>query len=210
MTHECFDSTEFGQSKQKSEKNKILVIVGPSGVGKDTLMQIIFEKYPNVLTKGVTHTSRKIRKGEKEGYNYYYVTEEEFLKLKEQDAFFEFNYYNKNYYGISKMELENHKKDNKIFYVIIAIKGAKYINECNIPANFIAILPPNEETLSNRLKRRGSESEEVIKGRLEIAKSEIKEIEQSDFFNHRVYNDDLKEAVSDIELFLKNAYPNKF
>ena len=210
MTHERFDSTEFRQSKQKSEKNKILVIVGPSGVGKDTLMQIIFEKYPNVLTKGVTHTSRKIRKGEKEGYNYYYVTEEEFLKLKEQDAFFEFNYYNKNYYGISKMELENHKKDNKIFYVIIAIKGAKYIKECNIPANFIAILPPNEETLRKRLKRRGTESEEVIKGRLEIAKSELKEIEQCDFFIHRVYNDDLNEAVSDMELFLKKAYPNKF
>lgn len=107
-------------------------------------------------------------------------------------------------------KIKNHKKDNKIFYVIIAIKGAKYINECNIPANFIAILPPNEETLRKRLKRRGTESEEVIKGRLEIAKSELKEIEQCDFFIHRVYNDDLNEAVSDMELFLKNAYPNKF
>ena len=174
MNQECISSIEFAQRKQKSEKNKILVIVGPSGVGKDTLMQTIFEKYPNILKKGVTHTSRKIRKGEKEGYNYYYVTEEEFLKLIYQNAFFEFNYYNKNYYGISKIELENQKKENKIFYVIIAIKGAKYINECNIPANFVAILPPDEDTLSKRLKRRGTESEEDIKGRLEIAKSELK------------------------------------
>ena len=210
MNQECINSRELEKNERKSEKNEILVIVGPSGVGKDTLMQTIFEKYPNILKKGVTHTSRKIRKGEKEGYNYYYVSEEEFLKLKEKDAFFEFNYYNKNYYGISKMELENHKKDNKIFYVIIAIKGAKYINECNIPANFVAILPPDEETLRKRLKRRGTEPEEVIKGRLEIAKSELKEIEKCDFFNHKIYNNDLNDAVSDMELFLKNAYPSKF
>ena len=210
MSHEYINSIEFKQSKHKSEKNKILVIVGPSGVGKDTIMQTIFEKYPNILKKGVTHTSRKIRKGEKEGYNYYYITEEEFLKLKEQDAFFEFNYYNKNYYGISKMELENQKKSNKIFYVIIAIKGAKYINKCNIPANFVAILPPDEDTLSKRLKRRGTESEESIKIRLKIAKSELKEIEKCDFFNLRIYNDDLNDAIKDMELFLKNAYPNNF
>ena len=210
MNQDSINSISLSQSKQKSEKNKILVVVGPSGVGKDTLMQTIFGKYPNILKKGVTHTSRRMRKGEKEGYNYYYVTEEEFLKLKDQDAFFEFNYYNNNYYGISKTELENHKKENKIFYIIIAIKGARYINECHIPANFVAILPPDEDTLSKRLKRRGTESEEVIKGRLEIAKSELKEIEKCDFFNHRVYNDDLNDAVLDMELFLKNAYPNKF
>ena len=210
MNQDSINSISLSQSKQKSEKNKILVVVGPSGVGKDTLMQTIFGKYPNILKKGVTHTSRRMRKGEKEGYNYYYVTEEEYLKLKDQDAFFEFNYYNNNYYGISKTELENHKKENKIFYIIIAIKGARYINECHIPANFVAILPPDEDTLSKRLKRRGTESEEVIKGRLEIAKSELKEIEKCDFFNHRVYNDDLNDAVLDMELFLKNAYPNKF
>ena len=96
-----------------------------------------------------------MRKGEKEGYNYYYVTEEEFLKLKEQDKFVEFNYYNKNYYGLSKMELESQKGD-KILYVIIDINGAKNVNNAKIPANFVAILPPNEETLNERLKGRGT------------------------------------------------------
>ena len=75
------------EQNQDSTKNKVLVVVGPSGVGKDTLMQKVFDKHPNVFRKGVTHTSRKMRPGEKEGYNYYYVTEEEFLKLKEENKF---------------------------------------------------------------------------------------------------------------------------
>ena len=65
----------------QSTLNKVLVVVGPSGVGKDTVMQKVFEKHPGFFKKGVTHTSRKIREGEKEGFNYYYVTKEEFLKL---------------------------------------------------------------------------------------------------------------------------------
>ena len=194
--------------KEKKEI-KFLVVVGPSGVGKDTLMQKVFDKHPDIFKKGVTHTSRKMRKGEKEGYNYYYVTEEEFLKLKEQDKFVEFNYYNKNYYGLSKMELESQKGD-KILYVIIDINGAKNVNNAKIPANFVAILPPNEETLNERLKGRGTESEEVIQGRLETAKKELKEIEKSEFFNHKVFNNDLDKAVEDMEEFLKKAYPNKF
>ena len=64
-------------------KNKILIIVGPSGVGKDTLMQKVFEKHRGFFKKGVTHTSRKIREGEKEGFNYYYVTKEEFLNYEQ-------------------------------------------------------------------------------------------------------------------------------
>ena len=210
MGCETSNSTSTEKNDQKPEPNKVLVIVGPSGVGKDTVMQKVFDKHPNVFRKGVTHTSRKMRKGEKEGYNYYYVTEEEFLKLKSEDKFVEFNYYNKNYYGLSKMELENQSKGDKILYVIIDINGAKNVNKAKIPANFVAILPPNEETLYERLKARGTESEDVIKGRIETAKTELKEIEKCDFFNHKVFNKDLDTAVQDMEIFLKVAYPNKF
>ena len=209
MGCENSNSTNIEENGQRKKGNKVLVVVGPSGVGKDTLMQKVFDKHPDIFKKGVTHTSRKMRKGEKEGYNYYYVTEEEFLKLKEQDKFVEFNYYNKNYYGLSKMELESQKGD-KILYVIIDINGAKNVNNAKIPANFVAILPPNEETLNERLKGRGTESEEVIQGRLETAKKELKEIEKSEFFNHKVFNSDLDKAVEDMEEFLKKAYPNKF
>ena len=210
MGCESSNSAQTENNTQRPEPNKVLVVVGPSGVGKDTLMQKVFDKHPDVFKKGVTHTSRKMREGEKEGYNYYYVKEEDFLKLKDEGKFVEFNHYNNNYYGLSKMELENQSKGDKILYVIIDINGAKNVNKAKIPANYVAILPPNEETLYERLKGRGTESEEVMKGRLETAKTELKEIEKCEFFNHKVFNSDLNKAVLDMEEFLKSAYPNKF
>ena len=189
----------------KEKGNKVLVIVGPSGVGKDALMQKVF---PRIFKKGVTYTSRKMRPGEKEGYNYYYVTKEEFLSLKDNGGFVEYNFYNGNYYGLSKKELEDGAKGDKILYVIIDINGAKSVHDLKIPSNFIAILPPSDETLEKRLKGRGTESEEVIIGRLDTAKIETKRINEADFFNYKVYNDELDKAVSEIEEKLKELYPN--
>ena len=191
----------------KPEVNKVLVVVGPSGVGKDTVMQKVFEKHPGYFKKGVTHTSRKMRPGEKEGYNYYYVSKEEFLKLKDENGLVEYNFYNGNYYGLSKKELENGTKTDKILYVIIDINGAKSVHDLNIPANFVAILPPSEEILERRLKGRGTETPEVIKGRLETAKNETRRINEADYFNIKVFNDDLDKAVLDMEEKLKKLYP---
>ena len=188
-------------------KNKILIIVGPSGVGKDTLMKKVFEKHPGFFKKGVTHTSRKIREGEKEGFNYYYVTKEEFLKLDAEGGLVEHNFYNGNYYGLSKMGLEKGLKGEKILYAIIDINGANSVHNLKIPANFIGILPPSEEILEKRLRGRGTESEEVIKGRLDIAKAEVKKIKETEFFNYRVINDDLNKAILDMEEKLKSLYP---
>ena len=191
----------------KPEANKVLVVVGPSGAGKDTVMQKVFEKHPDYFKKGVTHTTRKMRPGEKEGYNYYYISKEDFLKLKDENSFVEYNFYNGNYYGLSKKELENGTKTDKILYVIIDINGAKSVQDSNIPANFVAILPPSEEILERRLKGRGTETPEVIKGRLETAKNETRRINEADYFNIKVFNDDLDKAVLDMEEKLKKLYP---
>ena len=196
------------QANNSEEKfNKILVVVGPSGVGKDTVMQKIFDKHPGFFKKGVTHTSRKMREGEKEGYNYYYVSKEEFLKLNEEGGLIEHNFYNGNYYGLSKMELEKGLKGDKIMYAIIDINGAKSVHNLKIPANFIGILPHSEEVLEKRLRGRGTEADEVIKGRLDIAKAEVKKIQETEFFNYKVINDDLNKAVLDLEEKLKELYP---
>ena len=203
----CSNNPSVGES---GSRNKVLVVVGPSGVGKDTVMQKVLDKYPDKFKKGVTHTSRKMRPGEKEGFNYYYVTQEEFLKLKDQNGLVEHNFYNGNYYGLSKKELEDGTKGEKILYVIIDINGAKRVNDLKIPANFIGILPPSEEILEKRLRGRGTESEEVIKGRLDTAKKETREINSSSFFNCKVINDNLEQAILDMEENIKKLYPEKF
>jgi len=190
-----------------SEEMKILVIVGPSGVGKDTLMNKILEKYSGKFTKAISYTSRKKRPGEREGYNYHYVTKEAFLKLIEENKMLEYYFYSGNYYGLPKKELEDRNKNDKILYINIGVSATEKIHEINIPANFIAILPPSLEVLEKRLRARKTESEKIIKERLETAKKEIKAINESRLFNFKIYNDNLEETIIDLEGKLKNLYP---
>ena len=190
-----------------SEETKILVIVGPSGVGKDTLMNKILDKYSGKFKKAVSYTSRKKRPGEREGYNYHYVTKEEFLKLIEENKIVEYYFYSGNYYGLPKKELDERTKDKKILYINIGVSATEKIHEFNVPANFIAILPPSLEVLENRLKGRKTESEKVIKERLETAKNEIKAINESRILNFKIYNDNLEGTILDLENKLKKLYP---
>ena len=189
-----------------SEEKKILVIVGTSGVGKDTLMNKILDKYSDKFKKVVSYTSRKKRPGEREGYNYHYVTKEEFLKLIEENKMIEFYFCGGNYYGLPKKELEDRTNFNKILYINIGVSATEKLLEYNVPANFIAILPPSLEALENRLKGRKTESEKIIKERLKTAKNEIKAINESRIFNFKIYNDNLEETILDLEEKLKNLY----
>ena len=191
--------------KEESNK-KVLVVVGPSGVGKDTVMQKILEKYPNYFKKGTTHTTRNIRPGEKDGVNYYFVSKEEFLQLEKENKLVENNLYNNNYYGLSKMELEKAEKLDKIMYVIIDINGANSVYKLKIPAIYIAIIPPSEEELEKRLKGRGTENEEIIQGRLNIAKEELRKINEATFFNYKIINNNLDQCVAELEEKLKSVY----
>jgi guanylate kinase len=186
--------------------NKVLVVVGPSGVGKDTVMLKLLEKFPNKFKKGTTHTTRTKREGEKEGVNYYYVSKEEFLKLKDENKLVENNFYNNNYYGLSKMELEKASTLDKIMYVVIDINGAYSVHNLKIPAIYVAILPPSNEVLEKRLTGRGTEKPEIIQGRLKIANEELKRINETEFFNFKIVNNDLDKAVDDLLNDLKTVY----
>lgn len=192
------------------QKNKVLVVVGPSGVGKDTLMAKVFERNPGKFQKAVTHTTRKMREGEVEGKSYYYVSVDEFKKLESEGGFVETNFYNNNYYGSSKKELEKAEKLDKVMYFIIDIHGAKSVHNLGIPANFIGILPPDVDTLKKRLAGRGTETQDVIDGRVKTAIEEIEEIKKDEFFTERVISGDLEASVNDLEAKIKKLYPKIF
>ena len=202
----CVPTNPSSEIFKEESNKKVLVVVGPSGVGKDTVMQKILEKYPNYFKKGTTHTTRNIRPGEKDGVNYYFVTKEQFLQLEKENKLVENNLYNNNYYGLSKMELEKAEKLDKIMYVIIDINGANSVYKLKIPAIYIAIIPPSEEELEKRLKGRGTENEEIIQGRLNIAKEELRKINEATFFNYKIINNNLDQCVAELEEKLKNVY----
>ena len=190
-----------------SIKNKPLIIIGPSGVGKDTFMQAIINKYPKIFTKCVSCTTRSPRKNEKEGINYYFISKEKFHELeKNGEIIGKFEKYN-NLYGTSKKVLNSILTNEKIVYFDYNIETAiKIFNDKTIEFNYIALLPPNIEELEIRLKKRGTDNEESIKKRISYANKEIELINKSKFINHVIVNDVIEKSFQEFELCVKKLY----
>ena len=175
-------------------KGKIVVISGPSGVGKGTIckkiMELINAKY------SVSTTTRSPREGEVEGRDYFFVTKEVFKDKINKGDFLEYNIYNDNYYGTSK-EAVIDLVDKGINVILeIDVNGAFNIKKKYPEALLIYIAPPSIEVLKQRLIDRGTEDEETIENRLEIAREELKRI---DFYDVVVINDDLEKAISEVK-----------
>ena len=192
-------------------KNKPLMIIGPSGVGKDTFMQAIINKYPKIFTKCVSCTTRPPRKNEKEGINYYFISKEKFNELeKNGEIIGKFEKYN-NLYGTSKKLLNSILTNEKIVYFDYNIETAiKTFNEQKVDFNYIALLPPSIEELGIRLKKRGTEDEESIQKRIIYAEKEIELINKCQFLNFVVLNGDLEKAFDEFELCIKKLYSHLF
>ena len=188
-------------------KKKPLMIIGPSGVGKDTLISMLNKKYPQYFKKCVSCTTRKPRKNEKNGINYYYISEKEFKELEKNGQIIgKFQKYDI-LYGTSKEILNNTLENNQVVYFDYNIETAINIfNEKTIEFNYIAFLPPNIEELENRLDKRGTESKDNIKKRIDYAKTEIELITKSKFLNYIIINDDLEKAFNEFELYVKQLY----
>lgn len=197
--------------EHKERRTKPFMIIGPSGVGKDTLMRILINKYPTIFTKCVSCTTRAPREGEKEGINYYYITKERFYELEQSgDIIGRFEKYD-NLYGTSRQEVDRNLDNDKIVYFDYNIETANNIfKEGNIEFNYIAILPPSIEELGNRLRMRNSEDESSLQQRLAYAKKEVELIKNSKFINYVIINDDIDRASSELESKVKVLYPNFF
>lgn len=175
-------------------KGKIVVISGPSGVGKGTIckkiMEIINAKY------SVSTTTRSPREGEVNGVDYYFVTKEEFRRKISKEEFLEYNIYNDNYYGTSK-DVVFEMIDKGINVILeIDVNGAYNIKKKFPQALLIYIAPPSIEVLRQRLIDRGTEPISVINQRMEIAEEELRRI---DFYDFVIINDDLEKATKEVK-----------
>ena len=184
--------------KQKKQ-GQLIVISGPSGTGKDTIVEKVLKKDKNTWLS-VSATSRKIRKGEVDGVNYYYMTDKEFEEKIKEDYFLEYAIYADNYYGTPKNNLIKHLDKGIDVILVIEIEGAKKIKELLPEAIFIFIMPPNEETLLKRLSSRKTEDKKKIIQRFNIAYQEMNEVTK---YNYVVVNDNLEEAISKVEAIIK-------
>ncbi len=184
--------------KQKKQ-GQLIVISGPSGAGKDTIVESVIKNNDNIWLS-VSATSRPIRKGEKEGINYFYLTKEEFEEKIKDNYFLEYAVYADNYYGTPKEEIIKKLDKGIDVILVIEIEGAKKIKDLIPEALFIFITPPSEKELLKRLSGRKTEDKEKIIKRFNIAYQEINEVTK---YNYVVVNDELDEAISKVEAIIK-------
>ena len=186
---------------QKKERGQLIVLSGPSGVGKSTVIAELFAQRSNIYFS-VSYTTRQPRVGEQDGVNYNFVSREEFERMIADDELLEYAEYVDNYYGTS-MKLIQEKLDAGIDVLLyIEVQGAAKVRARCPDALFIFIIPPSFEELSRRLHRRNTDSEDVIAGRLAKARQEFREIPKYDYL---VINDKVANAVHEIEAILTAA-----
>ncbi len=183
---------------RKNERGSLIVISGPSGAGKDSIINEI-KKNNDKVWVSISATSRKIRGEEKDGIDYFFLSDEEFERRIAADDFLEYAKYNNNYYGTPKSIIKE-KINNGIDVILeIEVQGAKIIKEKVPDAIFIFIMPPNMVELKNRLINRKTDTLEKINKRFKIAYNEINEYNK---YNYVVVNDDLPKAVEKVRSIL--------
>lgn len=179
--------------------NKLIVISGPSGVGKGTIVNELLKKGDYALS--ISCTTRAPRVGEKEGVSYFFISREKFKSLIDEDGFLEYDDHFGNYYGTPKDFVEKQLQTKNVI-LEIEVNGALEAKKSYPEAILIMIVPPSLDELKSRLIGRGTESPENIAGRLSRIEYELS---QSGKYDYTVINDDLQRAVGEIEDLIKNS-----
>lgn len=175
-------------------KGTLIIISGPSGSGKDTVLKELFKKMPEIAFS-ISSVSRPMRKGEIQGEKYNFISREEFERMIAEDALLEYNIYCDNYYGTPKAPVERCIESGNDIILEIDVNGAENVRKKRAECFSVFILPPSFEVLKNRLIGRGTELPEVIEKRLKQAKAEMAKAKDYDYV---VVNDDLDTAVDEL------------
>lgn len=180
------------------KRGLLLVLSGPSGVGKGTVCAALREMLPD-LVYSVSATTRPPREGEQDGVNYFFKTKEEFQRMIEEDAFLEWATYVNNYYGTPREFVEKNLEQGRDVLLEIEVQGALQVKEKYPEGIFVFLLPPSIGELKNRIQQRGTESDEVISQRILVAQQELRMMSQYDY---AVVNDEVHAACEQIRAIL--------
>lgn len=183
------------------KRGLLIVISGPSGVGKDTLIRRLLQLDPN-LVYSVSGTTRQPRPGERPDENYTFLTRDQFTELVKKGAFLEHATYNGHLYGTFRDRVDRARDAGRDVVLKIDVQGAEQVRRLIPDGVFIFVVAPSQKELEHRQEQRGSESPEDMASRREIAQHEMKYAAQ---YEHVVTNDDIERAVGEFRQIIEDA-----
>ncbi|KFZ43659.1 guanylate kinase [Anoxybacillus flavithermus] len=178
------------------ERGLLIVLSGPSGVGKGTVRKALFSQPDIQLQYSISVTTRKPREGEVDGVDYFFKTREQFEKMIRENELLEWAEYVGNYYGTPIAYVEKTLQEGKDVFLEIEVQGAMQVRKVFPEALFIFLAPPSLSELRKRIEMRGTESEDLIRDRLQAAKEEL---EMMDAYDYVVENDQVELACERIK-----------
>ncbi|GAB6137501.1 guanylate kinase [Halanaerobaculum tunisiense] len=181
-----------------NKEGNLIILSGPSGVGKGTVLDALLEKYDDIYYS-ISATTRRPREGEIDGEDYFFMSPDQFETQVNQEEFLEWAKVHNNYYGTPKNYVQNKLQAGSDVILEIDIQGAQQVKERFKGGVFIFLAPPSLEELKKRISRRGTESKEAMETRLQNAQEELAEKEKYDYL---VVNDKLAEAVEKIKAII--------
>lgn len=176
------------------KKGKLFIVSAPSGTGKTTLVSRVLERFAR-LSYSISHTTRPPRGDETDGIDYFFITVQAFEEKIKNNELLEWAKVHDNYYGTSREFVEKKLGQGRSLLLDIDVQGALQIMATGLNPISIFIMPPSFEELEERLKKRGTDTDEVIQKRLMNARDEMA---QKDRYRHVILNDDLDRAVSEL------------
>jgi len=187
-------------NKQKTRKGKIVIISGPSGVGKSTICKEVVKRLDNVCLS-ISVTTRPMAEAEVDGQDYWFLSQQQFRKRINEGSLLEYAEVFGHLYGTPKDKVEVALGAGKTIILEIDVQGAREVKSVCPDAVMVFIFPPTEKELAQRIKNRGREGMEAAEERLEGADTEFAAAWQ--YYEHMVVNDDLEQAVKEVIQIIK-------
>ncbi|MGZ9791497.1 guanylate kinase [Bacillus atrophaeus] len=178
------------------ERGLLIVLSGPSGVGKGTVRQAIFSQVDTKFEYSISVTTRSPRAGETDGVDYFFKTRDEFEQMIANNKLLEWAEYVGNYYGTPVDYVEQTLQEGKDVFLEIEVQGALQVRNAFPEGLFIFLAPPSLSELKNRIVTRGTETDALIENRMKAAKAEI---EMMDAYDYVVENDNIETACEKIK-----------